>query len=118
MKINHKRELQNIAINHSANIDYQDFKKIYRECTNSFINEFHSATNKEDKEKVVKELKDIDNIVYHYIEMDKNSESKLIDIANVPDYFLYKYSKKWGTDFNRREAVKKWYKMYVCVKWF
>ena len=32
MKINNKRELQNIAINHSADIDYQDFKKIYREC--------------------------------------------------------------------------------------
>ena len=31
MKINNKRELQNIAINHSADIDYQDFKKIYRE---------------------------------------------------------------------------------------
>ena len=27
------KELQNIAINHSADIDYQDFKKIYRECT-------------------------------------------------------------------------------------
>ena len=33
MKINNKRELQNIAINHSADIDYQDFMKIYRECT-------------------------------------------------------------------------------------
>ena len=33
MKINNRRELQNIAINHSADIDYQDFKKIYRECT-------------------------------------------------------------------------------------
>ena len=33
MKINKKRELQNITINHSANIDHQDFKKIYRECT-------------------------------------------------------------------------------------
>ena len=32
MKIN-KRELQNIALNHSANIDYKDFVKIYRECT-------------------------------------------------------------------------------------
>ena len=31
-KIN-KRQLQNIAINHSADIDYQDFIKIYRECT-------------------------------------------------------------------------------------
>ena len=33
MKINNERELQNIAINHSADIDYKDFIKIYRECT-------------------------------------------------------------------------------------
>ena len=33
MKINNKRELQNIAINHHADINYQDFMKIYRECT-------------------------------------------------------------------------------------
>ena len=33
LKINNKKELQNIAINHSANIDYKDFMKIYRECT-------------------------------------------------------------------------------------
>ena len=32
MKINNKRELQNIAFNHSADIDYKDFMKIYREC--------------------------------------------------------------------------------------
>ena len=33
MKINNKRELQNIAINHSADIDYKEFIKIYREFT-------------------------------------------------------------------------------------
>ena len=33
MRINKKRELQNISINHSADIDYQDFMKMYRECT-------------------------------------------------------------------------------------
>ena len=33
MKINNRKELQNIAINHSADIDYKDFVKIYRECT-------------------------------------------------------------------------------------
>ena len=33
MKINNKKELQNIAINNSADIHYQDFLKIYRECT-------------------------------------------------------------------------------------
>ena len=33
MKINNKKELENIAINHFVDIDYQDFIKIYRECT-------------------------------------------------------------------------------------
>ena len=33
MKTSNKRELQNIAINHSADIDYNNFMKIYRECT-------------------------------------------------------------------------------------
>ena len=32
MKINNRKDLKNTAINHSADIDYQDFKKIYREC--------------------------------------------------------------------------------------
>ena len=34
MKIHSRREFQNIAFNHSANIDYKDFIKIYRNCTN------------------------------------------------------------------------------------
>ena len=33
MKIGNRKELQNIAINHSADIDYKDYVKIYRECT-------------------------------------------------------------------------------------
>ena len=38
MKINNKRELENIAINHSADIGYKDFMKIYRECTKEPFN--------------------------------------------------------------------------------
>ena len=41
MKIHNKRELQQIAINHSADIDYKDFLNIYRNCTKelySFLN--------------------------------------------------------------------------------
>ena len=34
MKIHNKRELQNIATNHSADFAYKDFMKIYRNCTN------------------------------------------------------------------------------------
>ena len=32
MKIINRRESQNIANNHSAETDYQDFMKIYKEC--------------------------------------------------------------------------------------
>ena len=37
MKIYNKRELQQIAINHSADIDYKDFLKIYRNCRKDLI---------------------------------------------------------------------------------
>ena len=33
MKINNRKELQNIVINHSTDMDYKDFMKICRECT-------------------------------------------------------------------------------------
>ena len=38
MKVNNKRELQNIAINYSVDIDYQDLIKIYWECTKEQYN--------------------------------------------------------------------------------
>ena len=33
MKFHNKRELQQIGIDHSVDIDYKDFVKIYRNCT-------------------------------------------------------------------------------------
>ena len=33
MKIDNRIDIKNIAINHSADIDYQDFKKVYIEWT-------------------------------------------------------------------------------------
>ena len=69
--------------------------KLFRKYSNgknfsSFINE-----NEKDKEKEVKELKNIYDLVDHYIEMDKDQEyeSKLFDV-NAIDYFLDQYSKK------------------------
>ena len=38
MKTNNRKEFQNIAINHSADIDYKNFMKIYRECTTETFN--------------------------------------------------------------------------------
>ena len=33
MKIPNKRELQQIALNHSSDIDFKDFIKVYKKCT-------------------------------------------------------------------------------------
>ena len=33
LKILNKRELQQIALNHSSDIDFKDFMKIYKKCT-------------------------------------------------------------------------------------
>ena len=40
MKIPNKRELQQIAFNHSSDIDFQEFMNLYKKCTekpNSFL---------------------------------------------------------------------------------
>ena len=37
-ELNNKRELQNIAINHSADIEYKEFVKNYRDCTKERYN--------------------------------------------------------------------------------
>ena len=96
------------------NIDVDDklFKKYsHGKYFNSFINEFDHTTNKKDKEKMVQELKEINDMLYHYINRDENCEyrSKLIDIVNAIDYFLFEYSKKWASDFNWKEAIKDYY---------
>ena len=33
MKIRNKRELQQIAFNHSSDADFQDFMNLYKKCT-------------------------------------------------------------------------------------
>ena len=33
MEIPNKRELQQIALNHSSDIDHKEFMKVYRKCT-------------------------------------------------------------------------------------
>ena len=33
MKISNKRELQQITLNHSSDIDFKGFMKIYKKCT-------------------------------------------------------------------------------------
>ena len=48
-KLNNRRELQNIAIDHSTDIDYKDFIKIYRVCTKEPFNFLTIDTSKDNK---------------------------------------------------------------------
>ena len=48
-KLNNRGELQNIAINHSADIDHKDFIKIYRDCTKEPFNFLTIDTTKDNK---------------------------------------------------------------------
>ena len=91
-------EDKNILLEYMENIDDKLFKKYSNgKNFNRFIDKFDRATNEENKEKVVKELKDINSFIKHFAQMeDDYSEykSKLFDIINAVDYFLYEYSRK------------------------
>ena len=93
-----KDENENMLLEYMEDVDDKLFKEYSNgKNFNSFINKFDRATNEEDKEKVVKELKNINGIVNCYIYImneDIESRSKLIDIVNAIDYFLDEYSKK------------------------
>ena len=102
-QIKKKDENKNILLEYMRDVNklFKKYDKLFKKYSNgknfnSFINEFDCATNKKDKEKVAKVLKDMNNLVEHYIEMDQNSEyrSKLFNIANAIEYFLCEYFKK------------------------
>ena len=110
-----KDENENMLLEYMEDVDDKLFKKYSNgKHFNSFINEFDCATNEKDKEKVVKELKDINDFVNHEILiMDEDSEyrSKLIDIVNAIIFWMNEYSKKWASDFN-------WGKQSKIIKHF
>ena len=88
-QIKKKDENENILLECMGDVDDKLFKE-YRDGKdfNSFLNEF-----------VVEELKDMGSFVKHDIERNRNSEtseyiSKLFNIVNATDYFLYEYCKK------------------------
>ena len=56
-----------MLLEYMENVDDKLFKEYSKgKNFNRFINEFDHATNEEDKEKVVKELKDMNSLVNHY----------------------------------------------------
>ena len=91
-----KDENENMLLEYMENVDDKVFKEYSNSKNfNSFMKEFDLAINEEDKEKVVKGLKDTNSFVNHEIFIrDEDSKYKLIGIVNAIDYFLDEYSKK------------------------
>ena len=110
-KDKNKDENENMLLEHIEDIDDKLFTEYIKgKHFHSFINEFDCATNKEDKEKVIKKLKNINFFVNQEIFiMNEDSEyrSKLIGIANAIDYFLDEFSKKWERVILIRENSQK-----------
>ena len=86
-KLNNKKELQNIAINHSADIDYKDFIKIYRNCTKEPFNILTIDTTKPIDKKIIK------NFDESLKNMTVKDQLKILDNKirqNKADYDLYR----------------------------
>ena len=75
MKINTKTELRNIAINHSADIDYNDFLKVYSECTKETYFFFWQVT--ENYQQVI--LHDLENFFFFLIKIAVTDQIKILE---------------------------------------
>ena len=97
----------NMLLEYIEDVDDKLFKKYSQgKDFNSFINKFDHATNKEDKEKIVKELKDINGLVNHYAQWEDDFSGykyKLFNIINAIDYFSMNTLKNERVIFNWRK---------------
>ena len=91
-KDKNKDENENMLLEHIEDIDDKLFTEYIKgKHFHNFINEFDRTTNEEDKEKVVKKLKNINFFVNQEIfimNADSEYRSKLIGIVNAIDYFF------------------------------
>ena len=89
-KIHNKRELQNIANNHSAHINYKEFMKIYRKCAS----EHHYSTliisfNNLKKMALTEELKTLDDKTTQAENLDR--EATKISALSSKEMDKYEY---------------------------
>ena len=75
MKINTKTELRNIAINHSVDIDYNDFLKVYSECTKETYFFFWQVT--ENYQQVI--LHDLEKFFFFLIKIAVTDQIKILE---------------------------------------
>ena len=87
-------ENKNMLLEYMENVDDKLFKEYSKgKNFNSFINEFDRATKEENKETVVKELKDINSFVEHYAQMEDDYTEYKNKLFDIRDCFAYEYSK-------------------------
>ena len=113
MKINNRIELKTIALNHSADINYQDFKKIYRECTKEPYNFLTIDTTLPASDSLrifikmtlTDELKILDDkIKANQAQYDLGREAAKISALSSKD-LLEKYEYLTGEDLGHRPSV-------------
>ena len=91
MKINNRKELRNIAINHSADINYKDFVKIYKECTKCLYSFLAIDVT------LPALLEDFEKICFLLIKMTATDQLKIIENkikANIAQYDLGRLAAK------------------------
>ena len=91
MKINNRKELRNIAINHSADINYKDFVKIYKECTKRLYSFLAIDVT------LPALLEDFEKICFLLIKMTATDQLKIIENkikANIAQYDLDRLAAK------------------------
>ena len=91
MKINNRKELRNIAINHSADINYKDFVKIYKECTKCLYSFLAIDVT------LPALLEDFEKICFLLIKMTATDQLKIIENkikANIAQYDLDRLAAK------------------------
>ena len=83
MKINNRIELKNIVTDHSEDIDYQDFKKIYREYTKEQILRYQPVI-----------LCDLEKICLILIKMTVTDQVKILIIKIMQNKAQYDLDRK------------------------
>ena len=122
MKLSNERELQNIAINHSADTDHQDFMNIYRECTDESFNflAVDSTLLASDplslrknclvliKMTVTDQTKILDrNIMQNETQYDLDKKAKISALSsNNWDKYAYLTGEDWGLQLSTVEQAK------------
>ena len=104
-KIHNKRELQNIANNHSGHINYKEFMKIYRKCAS----EHHYSTliisfNNLKKMALTEELKTLDDKTTQAENLDR--EATKISALSSKEMDKYEYLTVKIQDINQEQLNK------------